>query len=133
MPTILALKNRTLQQILILEGLGHFATSLGSNFQPFLISTIFPLPEKSNNPNPNLQAQSYDSLHKLCTSLKYDSSHSLIHDNAYYVTNIISLQLFQECTSQPALYVLQALFRNSSCKLLPLPEDSVGYLLKRPT
>lgn len=130
LPTILALKNRTLQQILILEGLGHFATSLGSNFQPFLVSTLFPLLEKSNNPNPHLQAQSYDSLHKLCTSLKYNSIHSLIHDNADYVTNVISLQLFQECTSQPALDVLQAVFRNSSCKLLPLLEDSVSYLLK---
>ena len=130
LPTILALKNRTLQQILILDGLGYFATSLGQNFQPFLVSTIFPLLEKSNNPNPYLQAQSYDSLHKLCTALKYNSIHSLIHDNADYITNVISLQLYQECTSQPALDVLQAVFRNSSGKLLPLLEDSVNYLLK---
>ena len=130
LPTILALKNRTLQQILILDGLGHFAISLGQKFQPFLVSTIFPLLEKSNNPNPYLQAQSYDSLHKLCTALKYDSIHSLIHDNADYVTNVISLQFFQECTSQPALDVLQSVFCNSSGKLLSRLEDSVRYLLK---
>ncbi|KAI6652688.1 TELO2-interacting protein 1-like [Oopsacas minuta] len=129
-PTIFALKDRTIQQILILEGLGHFAVSLGMNFQPFLVTTIFPLLEKSNNSNPHLQAQSYDSLQKLCLALKYPSVQNLIHDNADYITNVISLQFFQECTSQSALDVLQAVFRNSSVKLLALLEDSVSYLLK---
>ena len=130
LPTILALKRRTMQQILILEGLGHFAIALGLKFQPFIATTIFPLLEKSNNVNSYIQAQSFDSLHKICSALNYSSVQTLIHSNADYITNIISLQFFQECTSQSALDVLQAVFRKSTKQLLPLLEDSVNYLLK---
>ena len=130
LPTILALKRRTMQQILILEGLGHFAIALGSKFQPFLVTTIFPLLEKSNNFNSYIQAQSFDSLQKICSALDFPSIQTLIHSNADYITNVISLQFFQECTSQSALDVLQAVFRNSSEQLLPLLEDSVNFLLK---
>ena len=130
LPTLLALKRRTMQQILIIEGLGYFAKALGFKFQPFIVTIIFPLLEKSNNLNAHIQYQSLDSLQKICSALKYPSVQSLIHNNADYITNVISLQFFQECTSQSALNVLQAVFRNSTKQLLPLLEDSVNYLLK---
>ena len=128
--TISSLKHRVLQQILILEGLGFFAVSLKKDFQPFLATIVFPLLEKSNNSNPYVQAQSLDSLRKVCTALELPSISTLIHSNADYIVNVIALQFFQECTSHSALNVLQAVFRNSSAQLLPLLEDSVKYILK---
>lgn len=76
---------------LLLESIGVLASSLGVNFEPFLIQSIYPVMARLANENAAVNQSAYATLVHITQSCNYQSVEELICHNSDYLVNAIAV------------------------------------------
>ena len=74
---------------LLLEGLGCLCESLGSSFDNYLITSLYPLTEKLGDRNPIISTSSFTTMQRISIICSYNSIANLIAKNTDYLIDTI--------------------------------------------
>lgn len=128
-PTICSMNSNIWQICIQLEGVGHFAYSLGEDFRLLLMSVLYPVLEKAGDRTLLISQAATNSMMDICHACGYDSLQHLINQNSDYLVNGISLNLRHLSLHPHTPKVLEVMLRNSDASLLPLVADVVQDVL----
>jgi len=79
--TIEEIHNNVLLQCLLLEGIGKIAETLGSNFDPLLIKTLYNITEKLGDSNNEISQSAWATIQRMSKAGNYPNVASLIAQN----------------------------------------------------
>ncbi|XP_037020544.2 TELO2-interacting protein 1 homolog isoform X1 [Artibeus jamaicensis] len=128
-PTICSMNSNIWQICIQLEGIGHFAYALGTDFRLLLMSALYPVLEKAGDQTLLISQAATSALMAICHACGYDSLQHLINQNSDYLVNGISLNLRHLSLHPHTPKVLEVMLRNSDASLLPLVADVVQDVL----
>ncbi|XP_037027040.1 TELO2-interacting protein 1 homolog [Bradysia coprophila] len=114
---------------LILETVGHFATVLQTDFQPFLFKSLHKILEKSGSSNHAIHMAGLSALNNVKVGLNYNSVSEMIDDNSDYITYFVNLSLKKVNQSQIALDILSVVLKYSSLASIPHLENIISTVL----
>lgn len=128
-PTICSMNSNIWQICIQLEGIGHFAYALGTDFRLLLMSALYPVLEKAGDQTLLISQAATSTMMDICHACGYDSPQHLINQNSDYLVNGISLNLRHLSLHPHTPKVLEVMLRNSDVSLLPLVADVVQDIL----
>ncbi|KAM5304977.1 TELO2-interacting protein 1 homolog [Glossophaga mutica] len=128
-PTICSMNSNIWQICIQLEGIGHFAYALGTDFRLLLMSALYPVLEKAGDQTLLVSQAATNTMMDICHACGYDSLQHLINQNSDYLVNGISLNLRHLSLHPHTPKVLEVMLRNSDASLLPLVADVVQDVL----
>nr|KAF6472803.1 TELO2 interacting protein 1 [Molossus molossus] len=128
-PTICSMNSNIWQICIQLEGIGHFAYALGTEFRLLLMSALYPVLEKAGDQTLFISQAATSTMMDICHACGYDSLQHLINQNSDYLVNGISLNLRHLSLHPHTPKVLEVMLRNSDASLLPLVADVVQDVL----
>lgn len=128
-PTICSMNSNIWQICIQLEGIGHFAYALGTDFRLLLMSALYPVLEKAGDQTLLISQAATSAMMDICHACGYDSLQHLINQNSDYLVNGISLNLRHLSLHPHTPKVLEVMLRNSDASLLPLVADVVQDVL----
>ncbi|XP_045430634.1 TELO2-interacting protein 1 homolog isoform X2 [Pipistrellus kuhlii] len=128
-PTICSMNSNIWQICIQLEGIGHFAYALGTDFRLLLMSALYPVLEKAGDQTLLISQAATSAMMDICHACGYDSLQQLINQNSDYLVNGISLNLRHLSLHPHTPKVLEVMLRNSDASLLPLVADVVQDVL----
>ena len=117
----------------LLEGIERCAEVLGTGFQTELIEVLYPLLVKVDSPNGRVSRCALLALRGIARSSGTDSLSALLHENADYIVNAVSLRLRHVTRYPEAPSVLGVVLKHGSAELLPVFHDVVLEVLLRMT
>lgn len=128
-PTICSMNSNIWQICIQLEGIGHFAYALGTDFHLLLMSALYPVLEKAGDQTLLISQAATSTMMDICHACGYDSLQHLINQNSDYLVNGISLNLRHLSLHPHTPKVLEVMLQNSDASLLPLVADVVQDVL----
>ncbi|XP_036899933.1 TELO2-interacting protein 1 homolog isoform X2 [Sturnira hondurensis] len=128
-PTICSMNSNIWQICIQLEGIGHFAYALGTDFRLLLMSALYPVLEKAGDQTLLISQAATSAMMDICHACGYDSPQHLINQNSDYLVNGISLNLRHLSLHPHTPKVLEVMLQNSGASLLPLVADVVQDVL----
>ncbi|XP_049725589.1 TELO2-interacting protein 1 homolog isoform X1 [Elephas maximus indicus] len=128
-PTICSMNSNVWQICIQLEGIGHFAYALGTDFRLLLMSALYPVLEKAGDQTLLISQAGTNAMMDICHACGYESLQHLINQNSDYLVNGISLNLRHLAQHPHTPKVLEVMLRNSDASLLPLVTDVVQDVL----
>ncbi|KAM8774914.1 TELO2-interacting protein 1 homolog isoform 1-T1 [Rhynchonycteris naso] len=128
-PTVCSMNSNIWQICIQLEGIGHFAYALGTDFRLLLMSALYPVLEKAGDQSLLISQAATSAMMDICHACGYDSLQHLINQNSDYLVNGISLNLRHLSLHPHTPKVLEVMLRNSDASLLPLVADVVQDVL----
>uniref|UniRef100_A0A4W4FIH0 TELO2-interacting protein 1 homolog n=1 Tax=Electrophorus electricus TaxID=8005 RepID=A0A4W4FIH0_ELEEL len=128
-PTLHQLNGNIWQICIQLEGVGSFASALGTNFRPLLMTSLYPVLEKAGDDSLLVSQSALSTMRALCMACDYHSPKELVISNADYLLNDVSLNLGRPAIQPHAPRVLTVMFAHSDASLLPLVADVVQDVL----
>ncbi|XP_045688729.1 TELO2-interacting protein 1 homolog [Phyllostomus hastatus] len=128
-PTICSMNSNIWQICIQLEGIGHFAYALGTDFRLLLMAALYPVLEKAGDQTLLISQAATSAMMDICHACGYDSLRHLINQNSDYLVNGISLNLRHLSLHPHTPKVLEVMLRNSDASLLPLVADVVQDVL----
>ncbi|XP_060912827.1 TELO2-interacting protein 1 homolog [Labrus mixtus] len=127
--TIHQLNSNIWQLCIQLEGIACFAQTLGRDFRPLLMTSLYPVLEKAGEETLLVSQAALGSMWDLSRACGYSSLKELINENSDYLLNDISLNLQRLSQHPQAPRVLTVMLTHSDCSLLPLVGDIVQDVL----
>ncbi|XP_036085317.1 TELO2-interacting protein 1 homolog isoform X3 [Rousettus aegyptiacus] len=128
-PTICSMNSNIWQICIQLEGIGHFAYALGTDFRLLLMSALYPVLEKAGDQTLLISQAAASTMMDICHACGYNSVQDLINQNSDYLVNGISLNLRHLSLHPHTPKVLEVMLQNSDANLLPLVADVVQDVL----
>ncbi|XP_039720245.1 TELO2-interacting protein 1 homolog [Pteropus medius] len=128
-PTICSMNSNIWQICIQLEGIGHFAYALGTDFRLLLMSALYPVLEKAGDQTLLISQAAASTMMDICHACGYNSVQHLINQNSDYLVNGISLNLRHLSLHPHTPKVLEVMLQNSDANLLPLVADVVQDVL----
>lgn len=128
-PTICSMNSNIWQICIQLEGIGHFAYALGTDFRLLLMSALYPVLEKAGDQTLLISQAATSTMMDICHACGYNSLQHLINQNSDYLVNGISLNLRHLSLHPHTPKVLEVMLQNSDASLLPLVADVVQDVL----
>nr|XP_010959048.1 TELO2-interacting protein 1 homolog [Camelus bactrianus]XP_045376908.1 TELO2-interacting protein 1 homolog [Camelus bactrianus] len=128
-PTICSMNSNIWQICIQLEGVGHFARALGTDFRLLLMSALYPVLEKAGDQTLLISQAATGAMMDICHACGYESLQHLINQNSDYLVNGISLNLRHLSLHPHTPKVLEVMLQNSDASLLPLVADVVQDVL----
>lgn len=129
-PTFYDYNANILQICLFLEGIAGFAKILQKDFNPFLITVLYPMLEKLGDCSAYLSNTAYLALDSICGSCGYKDIEDLIQQNIDYLVNDITLRLKHLPQNPHAPIVLKVILQFGHRQLLPLIQDTITNILE---
>ena len=105
------------------------AVVLGEDFNPLLMTTLYPLLQKLGDANSTISHSAFYALQDIVDNCGYGSLGDLLRTNADYLVNSISLKLRHIDMYPESTVAMTALLQYGSVDVLPLVTDSVEELL----
>ena len=99
---------------LLLESVGILASSLGSQFESFLIQSIYPVMARLGNENAVVSRSAYGTLVLICQNCNYQSVEEFICRNSDYLVNAIAMNFKFVFMDAQAPKVLQVMIQYSN-------------------
>ena len=116
---------------LLLEGVERCAAVLGTGFQTELMEVLYPLLVKVDSENASVSRCALLALRGIARSCGAGSLSALLHQNADYIVDAVSLRLRHVTRYPEAPSVLGVVLRHGSADLLPVFHDVVLEVLLR--
>lgn len=129
-PTFYDYNANILQICLFLEGFAVFAKILQKDFNPFLITVLYPMLEKLGDCSAYLSNTAYLALNSISDSCGYKDIEDLIQQNIDYLINSITLRLRHLPQNPHAPIVLKVILQFGHQQLLPLIQDTITNILE---
>ena len=114
---------------LLLEGVERCAAVMGTGFQAELMEVLYPLLVKVDSENARVSRCAVLALRGIARSCGADSLSELLHQNADYIVDAVSLRLRHVTRYPEAPSVLGVVLRHGSADLLPVFHDVVLEVL----
>ncbi|KAG7471960.1 hypothetical protein MATL_G00103550 [Megalops atlanticus] len=127
--TIHQLNSNIWQLCIQLEGMGAMALALGADFQPLLMTALYPVLEKAGDETLLVSQAALSAAWDFCRACGYATLRELIARNSDYLLNDVSLNLRRLALHPHAPRVLAVMFCHSDAGLLPLVRDVVQDVL----
>lgn len=127
--TVNDVKFNVLHTCLVLETVATYASSLGTDFQPYLLNSLHRLLEKSGSSHYMIHAAGIYALSTLKTALSLNSITELIFNNADYIAFFVNKSLRRADESKSALDVLSVVIKYSSLDSIPHLENIITTVL----
>jgi len=110
---------------LVLEGVERCAEVLGTGFQTELIEVLYPLLVKVHSENARVSRCALLALRGIARSCGAPGLSELLHQNADYIVNAVSLRLRHVSRYPESPSVLGVALRHGSAELLPVFHDVI--------
>ena len=121
------LHSNVIQMCLLIEGVAVCSTVLGTAFQPLLIDVLYPLLEKLGSENARVSRCALLALSDVATSCGIAEGNIavLLHSNADYLVNAVSLRLRCISAQPEAPSVLRVALMYGGAAMVPLLNDVI--------
>ncbi|KAJ8257310.1 hypothetical protein GJAV_G00184220 [Gymnothorax javanicus] len=122
--------NSNIWQICVqLEGVGCMARALGTDFQPLLITTLYPVLEKAGEQTVLISQAALAAMWDITEACGYRSPQELVLRNSDYLLNDVALHLQRLGPHPHGPRVLAVMLAHADASLLPLLHDVVHDVL----
>ncbi|KAJ8369618.1 hypothetical protein SKAU_G00096460 [Synaphobranchus kaupii] len=128
-PTVHQLNSNIWQTCTQLEGIGCMALVLGMDFQPLLITTLYPVLEKAGDRTLLISQSALGAMWDVSRACGYGSLRELVVRNSDYLLNDVALNLQRLGLHPHGPRVLAVMLAHADAGLLPLVRDVVRDVL----